>query len=114
MTITSILGPAPTHRVEAPAAQETGAFALEYLGPGFHVQLRTRRHGRSTELSGWMTPGRPGVVRLTTLAKRPLTLEADLSPSGRFEFRDLPSGPCRLTFITATDDVAPMTPPFWI
>src|SRR5690349_180739 len=111
MTITSILGPAPTHRVEAPAAQETGAFALEYLGPGFHVQLRTRRRGRSTELSGWMTPGRAGVVILTTLSRRPLTLETDLSPSGRFEFRDLPSGPCRLTFVTAAAEIAPTTPP---
>lgn len=116
MTIASFLvsTPAPSRVEVLPAAQETGAWSLDYLGPGFHVQVRIGRHGRVTELGGWMTPPRPGTVRLTSLSRDPVVLEADLGPSGRFEFSGVPQGPCRLIFVTSETRSPAMTPPFWI
>ena len=36
------------------APDETGTWSLEYLGPGFRVQLRISRRGRQARLDGWV------------------------------------------------------------
>lgn len=98
----------------APVAQEVGAWLLEYLGPGFHVQLRIARHLRQARLDGWMSPAQPIKVFLTSLLRHPVVLEAQVSDTGRFEFPVAPSGACRMSFVLPTPGRAPATPPFWI
>ncbi len=95
------------------AAQEVGAWALEYIGPGFRVQLRISRRGREARLDGWMSPARPARVVLSSLVHRATALEARISESGRFEFVGVPTGPCRMSFLLGGERT-PATPPFWI
>ena len=93
---------------------EVGTWSLEYLGPGFHVQLRIARRNRQARLDGWMSPARPIKVFLTTLLHKPTVLEAQVSDSGRFEFPIAPAGACRMSFATEAHGRHPATPPFWI
>ncbi|MCW2754144.1 MAG: hypothetical protein JWQ32_1555 [Marmoricola sp.] len=96
------------------AAQEIGTWALEYLGPGFHVQLRIARRNRQARVDGWMSPARPMKVLLSSLLRHPVILEAEVGESGRFEFPIAPSGACRMSFLTDSHGRPPATPPFWI
>ncbi|RNL78619.1 hypothetical protein [Nocardioides marmorisolisilvae] len=93
---------------------EVGTWSLEYLGPGFHVQLRIARRNRQARLDGWMSPARPVKVLLSTLLHKPTILEAEVSESGRFEFPIAPTGACRMSFATDGPGRHPATPPFWI
>ena len=93
---------------------EVGTWSLEYLGPGFHVQLRIARRNRQARLDGWMSPAQPIKVFLTSLLRKPTVLEAQVSESGRFEFPIAPSGACRMSFATDGQGRHPATPPFWI
>ena len=93
---------------------EVGTWSLEYLGPGFHVQLRIARRNRQARLDGWMSPARPIKVILSSLLHKPTVLEAQVSDSGRFEFPIAPTGACRMSFATADHGRHPATPPFWI
>jgi hypothetical protein len=95
-------------------AQEIGAWSLEYLGPGFHVQLRIARRLRQARLDGWMTPARPATVLLASLTRRPVILETRVGDTGRFEFPIAPTGACRLSFVSDDAGRPPATPPFWI
>ncbi len=96
------------------SAQEIGTWSLEYLGPGFHVQLRIARRNRQARVDGWMSPAQPIKILLSSLLRQPVILEADVSESGRFEFPIAPSGACRMSFLTDTHGRPPATPPFWI
>lgn len=96
-----------------PVAHEVGAWSLEYLGPGFHVQLRIARRNRQARVDGWMSPAQPIKILLSTLLRHPVVLEARVSDSGRFEFPVAPTGPCRMSFVTERGR-PPATPPFWI
>ena len=93
---------------------EVGTWSLEYLGPGFHVQLRIARRNRQARLDGWMSPARPVKVFLTSLLQKPTVLEAEVSETGRFEFPVAPAGACRMSFATEGQGRHPATPPFWI
>ena len=93
---------------------EVGTWSLEYLGPGFHVQLRIARRNRQARLDGWMSPAQPIKVFLSSLLHKPVLLEAQVSDSGRFEFPVAPTGACRMSFATDTHGRHPATPPFWI
>ena len=93
---------------------EVGTWSLEYLGPGFHVQLRIARRNRQARLDGWMSPARPVTVVLTSLLHQRTVLEAQVSDSGRFEFPVAPTGACRMSFATEEHGRHPATPPFWI
>lgn len=97
------------------APDEVGTWSLEYLGPGFRVQVRISRSQRQARLDGWVVPAQPMTVHLTSMGKRGSTDEAQVSESGRFEFPVTPTGACRLTFISGTSSTRPLvTPPFWI
>lgn len=96
-----------------PLANEVGTWSLEYLGPGFHVQLRIARRNRQARVDGWMSPAQPIKVFLSSLLRQPVVLEAHVSESGRFEFPVAPSGACRMSFVTDRGR-PPATPPFWI
>jgi hypothetical protein len=96
------------------SAHEIGTWALEYLGPGFHVQLRIARRNRQARVDGWMSPAQPIKILLSSLLRHPVILEAEVSESGRFEFPVAPSGACRMSFLTDTHGRPPATPPFWI
>lgn len=97
------------------APDEVGTWSLEYLGPGFRVQVRISRGQRQARLDGWVVPARPMTVSLTATGKRGSTDEAQVSESGRFEFPVTPTGACRLTFFTDASGARPLvTPPFWI
>lgn len=96
-----------------PIANEVGTWSLEYLGPGFHVQLRIARRNRQARVDGWMSPAQPIKVFLSSLLRQPVVLEAQVSESGRFEFPIAPSGACRMSFVTDRGR-PPATPPFWI
>ena len=39
------------------APDEVGTWSLEYLGPGFRVQVRISRSARQARLDGWVVPG---------------------------------------------------------
>ena len=93
---------------------EVGTWSLEYLGPGFHVQLRIARRNRQARLDGWMSPAQPIKIFLSTLLHKPTVLEAQVSDSGRFEFPIAPTGACRMSFATDGQGRHPATPPFWI
>jgi hypothetical protein len=93
---------------------EIGTWSLEYLGPGFHVQLRIARRHRQARLDGWMSPAQPITVFLTSLLRKPTVLEAVVSDTGRFEFPIAPTGACRMSFATDGHGRHPATPPFWI
>jgi hypothetical protein len=93
---------------------EVGSWALEYLGPGFHVQLRISRRDRQARLDGWISPARPVRVLLASLMRHPVLLEAEVSETGRFEFPVAPSGACRMSFVTDDRGRPPATPPFWV
>jgi hypothetical protein len=93
---------------------EVGTWSLEYLGPGFHVQLRIARRNRQARLDGWMSPALPIKVFLTSLLRQPTVLVAQVSDSGRFEFPIAPTGACRMSFATDDRGRPPATPPFWI
>ncbi|MFL6156302.1 MAG: hypothetical protein ACJ72D_09430 [Marmoricola sp.] len=95
-------------------AHEVGTWSLEYLGPGFHVQLRIARRNRQARLDGWMSPAQPITVLLTSLLHRPVLLETRVSDSGRFEFPVAPTGACRMSFVLPTAGRPPATPPFWV
>ncbi|MET3962985.1 hypothetical protein ABIE44_002919 [Marmoricola sp. OAE513] len=95
-------------------ANEVGTWSLEYLGPGFHVQLRIARRQRQVRVDGWMSPAQPIKVFLTSLLRHPVVLEAQVSDSGRFEFPTAPNGACRMSFVLPTPGRPPATPPFWI
>ncbi len=103
------------HRSTAvvPIGNEIGTWSLEYLGPGFHVQLRIARRNRQARVDGWMSPAQPIKVYLSSLLRQPVLLEAQVSESGRFEFPVAPSGACRMSFVTDRGR-PPATPPFWI
>lgn len=97
------------------APDEVGTWSLEYMGPGFRVQVRISRTARQARLDGWVVPARPMTVHLTGMGKRGETTEAVVGESGRFEFPATPTGACRLTFFTDTPNSRPqVTPPFWI
>lgn len=96
-----------------PMANEVGTWALEYLGPGFHVQLRIARRNRQARIDGWMSPAQPIKIFLSSLLRQPVVLEAQVSESGRFEFPVAPTGACRMSFVTDRGR-PPATPPFWI
>lgn len=93
--------------------QEVGTWSLEYLGPGFHVQLRIARRQRQARVDGWMSPAQPIKVFLSSLIRQPVVLEAQVGESGRFEFPVAPTGACRMSFVTDRGR-PPATPPFWI
>ncbi len=96
-----------------PTANEVGTWSLEYLGPGFHVQLRIARRNRQARVDGWMSPAQPIKILLSSLMRQPVVLEAQVSESGRFEFPVAPTGACRMSFVTERGR-PPATPPFWI
>jgi hypothetical protein len=96
------------------APDETGTWSLEYLGPGFRVQLRISRRGRQARLDGWVSPPQPMTVMLSSVLRKGGVLEAQVSDSGRFEFPVAPAGACRMTFVTETGGRPQATPPFWI
>jgi hypothetical protein len=106
--------PPPVRNLDAlPNAQEVGAWSLEYLGPGFHVQLRIVRRNRHARLDGWMSPPKQVTVLLASLVRKPTILETRVGPSGRFEFPAVPTGACRMSFVLE-DGRPPSTPPFWV
>jgi hypothetical protein len=96
------------------APDETGTWSLEYLGPGFRVQLRISRRGRQARLDGWVSPPQPMTVMLSSVLRKSGVLEAQVSDSGRFEFPVAPAGACRMTFVTESGGRPQATPPFWI
>jgi hypothetical protein len=96
------------------APDETGTWSLEYLGPGFRVQLRVSRRGRQARLDGWVSPPQPMTVMLSSVLRKAGVLEAQVSDSGRFEFPVAPAGACRMTFVTESGGRPQATPPFWI
>ena len=96
------------------APDETGTWSLEYLGPGFRVQLRISRRNRQARLDGWVSPPQPMTVMLSSVLRKGTVLEAQVSDSGRFEFPVAPAGACRMTFVTETPGRPQATPPFWI
>ena len=96
------------------APDETGTWSLEYLGPGFRVQLRVSRRQRQARVDGWVSPPQPMTVMLSSVLRKGTVLEAQVSDSGRFEFPVAPSGACRLTFVTDSPGRPQATPPFWI
>ena len=96
------------------ARDETGTWTLEYLGPGFRVQLRISRRDRKTRLDGWVSPPQPMTVMLSSVLRKSAVLEAEVSDSGRFEFPVAPTGACRMTFVTESTGRPQATPPFWI
>lgn len=98
------------------APDEVGTWSLEYLGPGFRVQVRISRSQRHARLDGWVVPAQPMTVHLTSMGKRGTSDEAQVSESGRFEFPVTPTGACRLTFFSGpSGSTRPLvTPPFWI
>ena len=97
------------------APEEVGTWSLEYLGPGFRVQVRISRSARQARLDGWVVPAQPMSVFLTSMGKRGTSDETRVNDSGRFEFPIAPTGACRLTFISDPSSTRPLvTPPFWI
>lgn len=96
------------------APDETGTWSLEYLGPGFRVQLRISRRHRQARLDGWVSPPQPMTVMLSSVLRKSGVLEAQVSDSGRFEFPVAPAGACRMTFVTESGGRPQATPPFWI
>ena len=96
------------------APDETGTWSLEYLGPGFRVQLRISRRGRQARLDGWVSPPQPMTVMLSSVPRRGGVLAAPGSDSGRFVFPVAPAGACRMTFVTESGGRPQATPPFWI
>jgi hypothetical protein len=98
------------------APEEVGTWSLEYLGPGFRVQVRISRSARQARLDGWVVPAQPMTVFLTSMgAKKGATEETQVGESGRFELPVTPTGACRLTFVSDQSSTRPfVTPPFWI
>ncbi len=97
------------------APDEVGTWSLEYLGPGFRVQVRISRSQRQARLDGWVVPAQPMTVFLTSVGKNSSTVETRVGESGRFEFPVTPTGACRLTFVSDPSSSRPLvTPPFWI
>ncbi|HEY0903970.1 MAG TPA: hypothetical protein VGE14_08785 [Marmoricola sp.] len=96
------------------APDETGTWSLEYLGPGFRVQLRISRRHRQARLDGWVSPPQPMTVMLSSVLRKGGVLEAVVGDSGRFEFPVAPPGACRMTFVTDSPGRPQATPPFWI
>lgn len=97
------------------APDEVGTWSLEYLGPGFRVQVRISRGARQARLDGWVVPAQPMTVFLTSMGKKSTTEETQVGESGRFEFPVAPTGACRLTFVSDPSSTRPLvTPPFWI
>lgn len=96
------------------APDEVGTWSLEYLGPGFRVQVRISRSQRQARLDGWVTPAQPLTVHLTSAGRGSDADEAQVAGSGRFEFPATPTGACRLTFHPADGSRPLVTPPFWI
>jgi len=91
-----------------------GAWTLEYLGPGFRVQVRVTGRGPSVQVSGWMSPAIAARVFLVAMAHREPEAEAEISASGRFEFAGVPTGGgYRLAFLLDDADRPFLTPPFW-
>jgi hypothetical protein len=96
------------------APDEVGTWSLEYLGPGFRVQVRISRSQRQARLDGWVVPAQPMTVHLTSMGRKGSTDEAQVGASGRFEFPATPTGACRLTFMPEAGGRPLVTPPFWI
>ncbi|MCW2754142.1 MAG: hypothetical protein JWQ32_1553 [Marmoricola sp.] len=97
------------------APNEIGTWSLEYLGPGFRVQVRISRSQREARLDGWVVPAQPMTVYLTSMGSKSSTIETQVGDSGRFEFPVTPTGACRLTFVSDPTSTRPLvTPPFWI
>jgi hypothetical protein len=97
------------------APDEVGTWSLEYLGPGFRVQVRISRSARQARLDGWVVPAQPMTVFLTSMGTNSTSEETRVSDSGRFEFPVTPTGACRLTFVSDPSSTRPLvTPPFWI
>ena len=96
------------------APDEVGTWSLEYLGPGFRVQVRISRSARQARLDGWVVPAQPMTVFLTSMGKHSSSEETRVSDSGRFEFPITPTGACRLTLVSDTSSTPPLvTPPLW-
>jgi hypothetical protein len=94
---------------------EVGAWTLDYLGPGFRVQLRVTARGRSGHISGWMAPAHTTRVFLVSVGRREAHLEAVISGAGHFEFDGLATGGgYRLAFLTEASERPFLTPPFWV
>lgn len=98
------------------APEEVGTWSLEYLGPGFRVQVRISRGARQARLDGWVVPAQPMTVYLTSMGKNSTTEQAGVNDTGRFEFPATPTGACRLTFVSdpSSGSRPLVTPPFWI
>jgi hypothetical protein len=93
---------------------EVGAWTLEYLGPGFRVQVRVTHSGGHAHLSGWISPALAARVFLVYMVRRATPVEAVIGASGRFDFDHLPSGGgYRFAFLTENGERPIMTPPFW-
>lgn len=106
--------PHPSAVVAPMPSDEVGSWSLEYSGPGFHVRLQIRRRHRAVRLDGWMSPALEATVLLGSVLHHPRLLETRVSGSGRFEFPAVPSGLCRLSFVTDGGGRPPCTPPFWV
>lgn len=96
------------------APNEVGTWSLEYLGPGFRVQVRISRNHRQARLDGWVVPAQPMTVHLTSMGRNGSSDETQVGASGRFEFAATPTGACRLTFMPESGGRPLVTPPFWI
>lgn len=94
---------------------EVGAWTMDYLGPGFRVQLRVTARGRHGVVSGWMSPALAARVFLVPVGRRETYVEAVISGAGHFEFGGLATGGgYRLVFLSDQCERPITTPPFWV
>ena len=97
------------------ALVDVGAWTLDYLGPGFRVQLRVTSRGRWGHIAAWMSPATAARAFLVPVGRCDASEEAGVSANGRFEFDRLrPGGGYRLAFVTQTSERPILTPPFWV
>ncbi|RNL78622.1 hypothetical protein [Nocardioides marmorisolisilvae] len=94
---------------------EVGAWTLDYLGPGFRVQLRVTARGGRGHISAWISPPTAARVFLVAVGNGDAHEEAVVSSNGHFEFDRVRAGSgYRLAFVTETCDRPILTPPFWV
>ena len=114
MTTAAFVEEPAAHRTDLRAV-EVGAWTLDYLGPGFRVQLRVTSRGRRGHISAWMSPAMAARVFLVRIGHGDAHEEAVVSANGHFEFdRLLAGGGYRLAFVTEACERTVMTPPFWV
>jgi hypothetical protein len=115
MTTTAFIPEQMTSAAADSRPVEVGAWTLDYLGPGFHAQVRIAGRGPTSHVSGWTSPAINARIFLVPMARRGTTSEAVASSAGRFEFTRVPSGAAyRLAFLTEGAERPFMTPPFWV